>query len=180
MRIRFTLLLLLIFGVGCLACQAEANQQPQPRIGVVDGERLMRDSAPGRDAMKFVEAQQNAVQEQLAALQDKLEKNPEDEAAQKEFQKVYTASIQKLQTEAQNAANLVQDAIKRTLNAWREKNGYDMLVYSELMASYAPAVDVTKAVLDELDKQKIEFKPVAAQPAPSAPAAQTPEAEKTN
>lgn len=166
MRKSSIVLFLMLLSMVCLGCQSEANQA-QPKIGVVDGERLMRDSAPGKEAMKFIEGRQNAIQQQLGSLQDKLEKNPEDEAIQQEFQKLYTTSMQKLQAEAQNAANIVQDAIKRCLNAWREKNGFDMLVYSEMMASYNSTVDVTNAILAELDKQKVEFKPL--EPAPQSP-----------
>ncbi len=163
------------------ACQEQ--QTAMPKIGVVDGEKLMRDSIPGQEAMKFIEAQQNGMQEKLAALQEKMEKNPADEAVQQEFQKVYSTSIQKLQAEAQNAANQVQDVIKASLNAYREQKGYDMLIYSEIMASYGQTADVTAGVMEVINKQKVEFKPIqlpqaeAAQPAPASDAPKAAQAQ---
>ncbi len=174
MRIKFVLPMLALMAFLLPACQEQ--QTAMPKIGVVDGEKLMRDSIPGQEAMKFIEAQQNGMQEKLAALQEKMEKNPADEAVQQEFQKVYSTSIQKLQAEAQNAANQVQDVIKASLNAYREQKGYDMLIYSEIMASYGQTADVTAGVMEVINKQKVEFKPIqlpqaeAAQPAPASDA----------
>lgn len=167
MHIRFTAPLLLVLAFMLMACQDGGTTQQQ--IAVVDLERLMRDSVPGQNASKFIEKQQTAAQNQLAAIQDRLEKNPNDDAAQQELQKVYAISMQKLQNEAQNAANLIQDAIKRVLLRMQEQKGYDAIIYSETLAAYSKRADITAAVLAELNKENIEFKPLAQSAVTPAP-----------
>lgn len=175
--------ILLALGLLLGACQDPSAQPGGQKIAVVDFERLMRDSVPGKEAQKFIDGRQAEAQAQLSAVQEKLEKAPDDQALQQEFQKVYATAMQRLQTEAQNAANIIQDAIKNVMNAYREKNGYDVIVYSETLASYSPQADITSAIMAEVDKKKVEFKPLP-QPTPPeaapAPAAAPKASEATS
>lgn len=137
-----------------------------PKIGVVDIARLMRDSVPGKEGVKFIESQQAAMQKKLDEIQAKLEKDPKNEELMRELQRVYASAQQKIQAEGQNVANLIFDAVQRVINKYRQDNGYLILAGSDAVASYDPAIDVTKAVLAEVDKEKIEFKPLPEPPAP--------------
>ena len=143
--------------------------------------RIMRDSEPGKAGVKFLESLQSGMQEKLNAIQARLEKDPKDEAAQKELQGVYMASQQRMQAEQQNVVNLLYDTIQRVLNAYREQQGYDIILSAEVAAAFNPKADVTAAVIAEVNKQKIDFKPLpepAAPEAAPAPAAQPQEKEQ--
>lgn len=151
-----------------LACQQTENAA-QPKLAVVDMARIMRDSEPGKAGVKFLEGLQTEMQGKLNEIQARLEKDPQDEAAQKELQSVYMASQQRMQAEQQNVVNLLYDAVQRTVNAYREQKGYDVILSTEGAASFNPKVDVTTALITEVNKQKLDFKPVAAgAPAPEA------------
>lgn len=102
------------------------------------------------------------MQGKLNEIQARLEKDPKDEAAQKELQSVYMASQQRMQAEQQNVVNVLYDAVQRTVNAYREQKGYDVILSTEGAASFNPKVDVTTALIEEVNKQKLDFKPVAA------------------
>lgn len=153
----------------CLLTACNDTASNQPKIGVVDLNILMRDSAPGKAGIKFIEAQQAKFQKGLDAIQEKLEKNPEDQAAMQELQKVYASSQQQMQAEGQNVVGTLFDAIQGVLNSFREKNGYSLLIRAEALDSFDPGLNVTNAILAEVDKLKIDFKPAPAQDKPEKP-----------
>lgn len=164
-RMAYLFLVLALGLAGLTACNESGSGQR--KIGVVDLNRLMRDSAPGKEGLKFIEARQTKLQSGLDAIQARLEKNPEDQAALQELQKVYAASQQQMQADGQNVVGALFDAIQSALNSYRERNGYAVLIRAEALDSFDPALDVTSAVMAEVDKLKIDFK---AAPAPEAPA----------
>lgn len=170
MRISRIILPVLVGVFALTGCQQQETQVAQPRIAIVDMGRVMRDSEPGKEGVKFLESRQAVMQEQLDAIQDRLEKNPKDEAAMQELQRVYAASQQRMQAEQQNVVNLLFDSVQRVVNSYREAQGYDIILGAEAAASYTPSADVTAAVIAEVNKQKIEFKPVPETALPGAPA----------
>lgn len=152
------------------ACNEANTTVPagQFKVGVVDLNRLMRDSVPGKAGIKFIEAQQTKLQAELDAIQDNLEKNPTDEAAMQRLQKVYAASQQQIQSAGQNVVGALFDSISGVLNGYREKNGYAMLIRSEALDSFDPKLDVTNAILAEVDKLNIDFKAILTEEAEKA------------
>ena len=181
MRIRLFMPLVFVLSFMLLACQQTETKDAQPKLAVVDMARIMRDSEPGKAGVKFLESLQSGMQEKLNAIQARLEKDPKDEAAQKELQGVYMASQQRMQAEQQNVVNLLYDTIQRVLNAYREQQGYDIILSAEVAAAFNPKADVTAAVIAEVNTQKIDFKPrpePAAPEAAPAPAAQPQEKEQ--
>jgi outer membrane protein len=136
-----------------------------PKLAVVDMQRVMRDSEPARAGVKFLEDLHAGMQEKIQAIEARLEQNPQDEAAQKELQAVYMTSQQRMQAEQQNVVTLLYDAIQRVMNAYREQNGYELILNAEVAAAFSPALDVTTAVIAEVNKQKVEFKPLMKEPA---------------
>ena len=139
-----------------------------PKLAVVDMQRVMRDSEPARAGVKFLEALHAGMQEKIQAIEARLEKNPQDEEAQKELQTVYMTSQQRMQAEQQNVVTLLYDAIQRVMNAYREQNGYELILNAEVTAAFSPALDVTSAVIAEVNKQKMEFKPLTREAATPA------------
>ncbi|MDR2574562.1 MAG: OmpH family outer membrane protein [Desulfovibrio sp.] len=132
-----------------------------PKIVVVDMQRIMRDSEPAKAGVKFLEDMHAGMQEKIRAIEARLEKNPKDEEAQKDLQTVYMTSQQRMQAEQQNVVTLLYDAIQRVMNAYREQSGYEVILNAEVAAAFAPALDVTSAVITEVNKQKIDFKPMS-------------------
>lgn len=161
-----------------MGCQQQESQVAQSKVAIVDMGRVMRDSEPGKEGVKFLESRQAGMQEQLDAIQNRLEKNPKDEAAIQELQRVYAASQQRMQAEQQNVVNLLFDSVQRVVNTYREAQGYDIILSAEAAASYNPSTDVTAAVIAEMNRQKIEFKPVSESALPGAATEPAPAPEK--
>jgi outer membrane protein len=131
-----------------------------PKIAVVDMQRIMRDSEPAKAGVKFLEDMHAGMQEQIKAIEARLEKNPQDKEAQNELQSVYMNSQQRMQAEQQNVVTLLYDALQRVMNAYRERSGYEIILNAEVAAAYAPSLDVTTPVIGEMNKQHMEVRSV--------------------
>lgn len=168
----FALPLLLVACMAVAACQQQESSSPGVKIAVADVARLMRDSVPGKEGIKFLESRQQLLQKELEDIQARLDKNPSDEEAMKDLQRVYASSQQRIQAEGQNVAALLFDTLQRILDSYLEKNGYDVILSQDTLASFSKKIDITNAVMAELDKQKIDFKPLpeAAPAVEAAPA----------
>lgn len=165
MRILFILPLFCVAALLLNGCETAGNSDAGMKIAVADVSRLMKDSVPGKEGIKFLESRQAIFQKELDEIQDRLEKNPSDESAMKDLQRVYSASQQQIQAEGQNVATLLFDTLQRVLDTFREQKGYDLILSQDTVASFARSVDITNEVMQILDQEKIEFKPLpAAQP----------------
>lgn len=169
MRILSALPLLFLAALFLGACESGGGNDA--KIAVADVSRLMGDSVPGKAGIKFLEDRRAKFQTELDGLQDKLKNNPNDEALMGELQKALAASQQQLQAEGQNVAALLFDTLQRVLDKFREAEGYALILGQDTVASFAKSADVTDAVMRELDKEVIDFKPLPqAAPAGAAPA----------
>lgn len=160
MKKMFMLPLFLVICATLLACEETNSANQGFRAGVADVARLMRDSVPGKEGIKYLETQQQTYQKELDAIQDRLEKNPADEAAMKELQQVYAISQQRIQAEGQNVASLLFDTVQKILDTYRAEKGLDVILSQDTIASFDKKIDITAEIMTILDKQKIDFKPL--------------------
>lgn len=154
-------------------CNQPENSAPS--VAVVDTARVFRDSDPGKAGVKFLESLHEKMQGELNALQEAVQKNPEDQAAQQKLQETYMNFQQRMGAEQQNVITLLNDATQRTLDNYREQKKLEIILSSEAALSFGKTVDVTGEIIAELNKQKIAFKPMAPEaakePAVTVPAA---------
>lgn len=174
MRIRFLVLSLLVLCLAVSGCQQ--TQEPAVKVGVVDMNRLLRDSEPGKEASRFLEGMQKEIQQQIDDVQARLGKDPENEALQRELQAIYMGGQQRINAEQQNVVSQLLDLTQRLVNNYRKANGLSVVLGTDVAVAYDPALDVTNALLDEMNKQKVNFVSVS-NPQPEAPAAEAPAAE---
>ena len=67
MPIRLLILSLLVLCLAVSGCQQ--TQEPAVKVGVVDMNRLLRDSEPGKEASRFLEGMQKEIQQQIDDVQ---------------------------------------------------------------------------------------------------------------
>ena len=168
MRIRFLVLSLLVLCLAVSGCQQ--TQEPAVKVGVVDMNRLLRDSEPGKEASRFLEGMQKEIQQQIDDVQARLGKDPENEALQRELQAIYMGGQQRINAEQQNVVSQLLDLTQCLVNNYRKANGLSVVLGTDVAVAYDPALDVTNALLDEMNKQKVNFVSVS-NPQPEAPAA---------
>ena len=172
MRIRFLAVPLLLLSLLCAACQQGEEKASGANFAVVDIVRVMRDSEPGKAGIKYLETLQADIQKQLDDIQAGLEKDPDNEDLQKQLQTVYMNAQQQMGEEQQNVLSQLQNVTKRVMDDFRKAKGYDLLFSAETLSSYDEKLDVTNALLEEMNKQKVTFVPLdnAADDAPKADA----------
>ena len=173
MQVRFFLPLCAIACLLLPACEQSRNSGGDTAVAVIDLTRAMRDSEAGKAGVKFLEERQDGMEQKIKALQEKLQKDPKDEAAQKEFQTAYMQVSQQIQAEQQNVVNLLLDTIQRVTNSYREQKGYRIILNSDMAASFDAGIDVTDDIIAEVNRQKVDFKPL---PDPTPPQAVAPDA----
>ena len=139
-----------------------------PSYSVVDMSRLLTESEPGKAGMAFLEGLQGEMQNKLNAVQERLEKNDKDEEAQRELQLSYMTFQTRMGKEQQNVAGQLYDMLQKVLGEYRAAHGYQIIISREVVASFDAAVDVTAAVLAEVNKQKMTFTPLEQDDAVSA------------
>lgn len=168
MPIRLLILSLLVLCLAVSGCQQ--TQEPAVKVGVVDMNRLLRDSEPGKEASRFLEGMQKEIQQQIDDVQARLGKDPENENLQRELQAIYMGGQQRINAEQQNVVSQLLDLTQRLVNNYRKANGLSVVLGTDVAVAYDPALDVTNALLDEMNKQKVNFVSVG-NPQPEAPAA---------
>jgi outer membrane protein len=150
-----------------------------PAVAVVDSARVFKESEPGKAGIKHLETLHESMQAELNALQQELQAKPNDEALQQKLQEKYMVYQQRISAEQQQVINTLNAAIQKALDACRVQQKLALIVGTDVVLSYGPAADITNAVISEVNKTKVEFKPIEpeaevtapiTQPAPPAPA----------
>ena len=140
------------------------------KVGVINTERVMRDSDPAKKAMKKLEKEfekrgqdLERTRQQLQKMQDEMEKNSvtmsdtDRRAKEKEFADL-SREFQRRQRELNEDLNArrneelqsVVERANRAIRAIAEKEGFDMIVQEAVYAS--PRVDVTDRVIKALSE----------------------------
>ena len=140
------------------------------KVGVINTERVMRDSDPAKKAMKKLEKEfekrgqdLERTRQQLQKMQDDMEKNAvtmsesDRRAKEKEFADL-SREFQRRQRELNEDLNArrneelqsVVERANRAIRAIAEKEGFDMIVQEAVYAS--PRVDVTDRVIKALSE----------------------------
>lgn len=155
------ILFLLLAGVVSLSLAA-CNDTSAPKIGVLDMNVLLRDSVPGKAGLKYIEGQQASLQGRMEEIQGRLEKNPKDEAAQRELQKLFMEAQQQVQGDGQAVVGVMLEAFQKAADKFRKDHGYLAIVRVEALDSYDPQLDVTSAMMQEVNKLNLDFKSLLA------------------
>lgn len=159
-------------GVVMLAC-ATAASAADLRIGVVDTERILRESAPAVRAEKKIEKEFAArdqeiknVIKQAKDLQQVIEKeggktDADHRAKERELANL-NANLQRLQREFREDLNLrkneelalVLDHANKAIQAIAESEKYDLVIQEAVYRN--PKIDITDKVLQYLANEKNE------------------------
>ena len=73
--------------------------------------------------------------------------------------------------EQQKVVQQINGLMQKTLEDFRTKNGYSVIMNAEGLLAFDPKSDVTKDVIAEMDKTKVAFAPVKLEPITAAPKA---------
>ena len=167
------LTLCLLFSGLIFGCENSASA-PSQKIGLVNINRILVDSEPGRQAAKYMENLQDKLREEASELQKKAQKlaekensdkdkdinEEEEEKLQREIQMGYVRLQTKLQAEQQNVNSILNDVVHRVVEKYRRDNGYALIIFSDVVLSFDEQTDVTSNITQVMNQEKVEFKPL--------------------
>jgi len=174
---KFSALLLMVAVASLLAA---CNNTP--KIAVVDGAKVFRESKPGQDAMAYLRTKSNDLQAEAKAAQEKVQAKQSQENAAA-FQEAVTRYQTTMGTEQQRVVGLLQENFNKLLDKYRKDNKVDVVIAKDVVLSSDEATDITNKIIEEFNKTTIDLSSKAATPAAvpaMAPAAEAakPEAAK--
>ncbi len=142
-----------------------------PKIAVVDGAKVFRESKPGQDAMAYLRDKNNELQATAKAAQEKVQaKQTQENAAA--FQEAVTKYQSTMGAEQQRVVGLLQEQFNKILEKYRKDNKVDVIIAKDVALSYEEANDITNKVIEEINKVSLDLKAKPAVAAtPDAPAA---------
>jgi len=161
------LLVTLLLG-GCIS-PADSSE---PAVAVVDSARVFKESEPGKAGIKHLETLHESMQAELNALQQELQAKPNDETLQQKLQEKYMVYQQRISAEQQQVINTLNEAIQKALDACRVQKKLALIVGTDVVLSYGQTADITGAVIGEVNKIKVEFKPIEPEAEVTAPVTQ--------
>lgn len=141
----------LIFFSGCCVTS---------KIGVIDPIRLFQESEPGKIGMNHLKTIEDAMQSQIDLAQGILEKFPKNENIRVRFQNIFMEYQQKLNTEQQKVVEVMNSLIQKTLDEYRVKNGYNVIITKDSLLSYDSSSDITNDIINILNHTPLTFEPV--------------------
>lgn len=167
-RVMTIFLAVLLMGVA-------AETAPATEIAVVDAERILAQSTPGKKGQEHLNEVQKVLQKgynDLVALYRGRENSPE---AQEIIRQGQAALEQQMAVERNAVLAVLQSELMAATEAWQKKNPKIQAVVSrQLLLGAVPKLDVTSAVMKEMNKRTPKFaalptvtvnKPAPAQPA---------------
>lgn len=152
-----------------------------PKIAVVDGAKVFRESKPGQDAMAYLRTKSNDLQAEAKAAQEKVQaKQTQENAAA--FQEAVTRYQTTMGAEQQRVVGLLQENFNKLLEKYRKDNKVDVVIAKDVVLSSDEATDITNKIIEEFNKTTIDLTAKAVAPAAVAPAADAakPEAAKAD
>ena len=148
------LLLLCLALVGC-----ESEKQSGPVMGIVDVERVMRESVPAQAARKHLEEARAVLQKGMDDLEKEWKDAPEAER-RKAIAEGLTALNRQMANEKAAADAVVMQLLREECEKWRAtKKAVAVTSKQNLLASDAGS-DITAEIVAAMNARVLEFKPL--------------------
>jgi outer membrane protein len=138
-----------------------------PKIAVVDGAKVFRESKPGQDAMAYLRTKSNDLQAEAKAAQEKVQaKQTQENAAA--FQEAVTKYQTTMGAEQQRVVGLLQENFNKLLEKYRKDNKVDVVIAKDVVLSSDESTDITNKIIEEFNKTTIDLNAKPAAPAVDA------------
>ncbi|MEG2173494.1 MAG: OmpH family outer membrane protein [Desulfovibrionaceae bacterium] len=153
---KFPLLCALLLALGLMpACTDTATAES---IGVVNTNRILTESQPAKAGEAHLKKVQGVLQKGLDDLQKMYKGKEKTPQAQQAIREGYAALEQQMAAEKQAVLQVLGKALDKAVKEWRADNKKILVVVSQQVLLDADAsVDVTSAVMQEMNQQKPEF-----------------------
>ncbi|KAB1441682.1 OmpH family outer membrane protein [Pseudodesulfovibrio senegalensis] len=163
--------------LACLMILAACNQQG-PSVGVLDEAQAFRDNPAAAAAMEFLKQKSEPLQKEAETAYKAMQENKNDDT-----EAAYREAMGKLQSvmgaEQQRVVGLLNAEFERVIQDYRKSKGLALIVARKSVLDADDAIDITKDIVAEMGKVKIDFAAkaeVKETPAPEKAEEKAPEA----
>ena len=154
-RFQYVGVLLLFCLLGLSACQNE----PAQVIGVVDVERVLTESVPGKAAIAHLEQAKAVLQKGLKDLEEEW-KEASDEEKRRVLTEGLTALNRQMAVEEQAARKVVADIMFEEIRGWRLTHKASYVIARQNLLDADKTVDVTDEILHAMASKTAKFDPL--------------------
>ena len=142
----------------CLAA-CEAGSQSAPVMGIVDVERVMRESAPAKAARKHLEEARAVLQKGMNALEQEWKDAPEADRRKAVAEGLAALNRQMANEEA--AANaVVMRLLREECEKWRATRRATAVASRQNLLAADAGADITAEVMASMNARSPEFPPL--------------------
>ena len=146
-----------VVAVTVLFSTAGVLEAKAPDVVSVDMQRLMAESAPGKQAEEHLKKVQQVLQKGFEDLKKAHAKESEAER-----NKIYAQGLavlnRQMDVERRAAMLAVQNVVVEEVEKWRRKNGVSLVVSrSMVVAGDWDRADYTNTILSQVNKRKVKF-----------------------
>lgn len=132
-------------------------------LAVVDTGYILTESLPGKAGDEHLRKVREVLQQGLDELQHVYRGKENTDEAQSALRQGHTDVEQQLMAERQAILQALGDALQTSVKAWRTKNSHIQAVISkQLLLDFEQSIDVTAAILQEMNRQQVVFSPLPA------------------
>ena len=136
------------------------KQQDTKAVAIVNISQVFQESEAAKAGMKYLENIGDEMQKEFLALQQDLEKDPNNAEKQKKFNDALTAFQGRLNAEQQQVLTRINDTFQQVVDSYREKNKIAVILRSDQVVSMDAMYDVTNDIVAEMNKLELTFTPI--------------------
>lgn len=152
-----------------LCATLSACQTGGQKVALVDMGRVFQEAAPAQAGQQYLADLNMKLQTQFAEIQQKMgdkEPSPEEMAQIQQ-------SVASLRANLESAQKRVMDRfdakMTEVMDKYRADNGYTVMMLKETIVSFDKSIDVTEAIIAEMNKITLNFDADVAKPAAALP-----------
>ena len=164
---------------------ASGSTLPQAVVGIIDYQKILRDSKAASSIRGQVEARRTAYQDEITKREQSLRDEDQSLAKQRTVlsaeafatkRKSFEKELADVQKEVQGKRRMLDEVTAKALNEVREAiiqvvseladvKGFNLVVPSSTVLVFSPRIDITQDVLTALDQRLPDVKVAEATPA---------------
>jgi Skp family chaperone for outer membrane proteins len=156
MRQKITALFAFAFLILAVGCNQQAATS-SPEVAVVDANKVLQESAPGKAAMAHLESIGENIRKELEPLQKDIKKDKTNQEAMQKFQKTLSEAQQLLNSEQDRLFGQLNTKFNERLESYRKAKGFRVVLLKSQVLAYDAGVDITDAMVKELADVKIDL-----------------------
>lgn len=150
--------LALIIAMAALVAGCQQQASSGAKVGFVDTNKVFKECKAGAEGMEYLKKSSEEFQTKFAEMQKNLAGNQTEENTRK-FQEALGEYQNKMGAEQNRIVEALQNGFTKTVDEYRQANGYSAILSTESAISYDASADISDKIIEAMNKMDIKIKP---------------------